>query len=222
WVVYVGWDIWHAWKNEVFASVFTIVLSFRVAGTIALAIWVWLIFKPSFRDDETYATLLLAGGVVLAYVLLLGMIHVVPFPYNYLYYYVGLLIELLFLFGFLRLRAKPAFILVATLLALSAMSFRIDVDYHLLAVEATVRDYYWADALSYLASFVVVGCAIAVELERKARQTFYRERELETRNAAMTRQNEDLAKLNIALEDARHDTETKTQALMRAKEDSRV
>jgi signal transduction histidine kinase len=56
-------------------------------------------------------------------------------------------------------------------------------------------------------SFSLIGCAIAVELERTARDTFLRERQLR--------------QLNLNLEDSQDEMQVKTAALVAVKEDLR-
>jgi signal transduction histidine kinase/CheY-like chemotaxis protein len=69
-------------------------------------------------------------------------------------------------------------------------------------------NYYFLASILYLVSFASIGCAVAVERERAAREVFARERELEA--------------LNGALRDSERDTQAKTAALVKAKDELRA
>ena len=174
WIFYIAWDIFHFnVSREAFggSAVLERVLVLRAAGIVFVSTCMFGLTRRWFAG-EARTTMLLGVTVLGAYALLLAMIEAVPFPYNYLYYYIGLLLVLLFLFGFVRMRARPVVVMAAICLVASAWSFS--------SVQARpgVEASYWWAAMTYLLSYLVVGCAIAAGLERTARETFQRERAL--------------------------------------------
>ncbi len=177
WILYIAWDIFHFnVSRDAFGgpAVLERVLALRLAGIVFVSVCMFGLTRRLFAG-EARTTVLLGVTVVGAYMLLLGMIESVPFPYNYLYYYIGLLLVLLFLFGFVRMRARPVVVVATVCLVLSAWSFSSVQVRH--GVEAS----YWWAAMTYLLSYLVVGCAIAAGQERTARETFQRERALQDR-----------------------------------------
>ncbi len=175
WTVYLGWDIFHFNISRVaFGGVAVLerVLTLRVLGIVFVSLCLFLLTRRYFAQERR-VTVLMGITVLGAYVNLLAMIEAVPFPYNYLYYYIGLLLVDLFLFGFVRMRAQPVMVVAVICLVFSAYSFS-----NVQAQRGVESSYWWA-AMSYLLSFMIVGCAIAASLERTARETFQRERALQ-------------------------------------------
>ena len=82
--------------------------------------------------------------------------------------------------------------------------------------------YYFLFSSLYLISFAVIGCAIAVELERTARDAYSRERQLAISNQSIKTKNTELEQLNSALEESKRDMEVKTAALVAIKEEARL
>lgn len=212
WTSYFGWDLYHANRNQGFRSAVDTILILRAAGTICVAGAATLLFVKR----ESYAAISVASAscVVALYLLSLGMIAVAAFPYNYLFYYICLPLILIFLFGLFRLESRLVYGLTAGLLIativflLFAQTTETDSPKSILAFLGKSLSYYNVAALIFLASFSLIGCAIAVELERGARDAFARERQLSERN--------------LWLEASRQETRTKTQALVKAKDELRA
>lgn len=213
WALYIIWDYFHQANNPDFHDAFTQVIELRVLGIALLAMCLWLLFRVTGEYSVTYALL---ASVACAYGLLLVMMIVIPFPLNYLYYQIGLLLAMFFLFGFLRLRARPVFWTTVGLVIASLVTFTLIAARDADAVPAA--RYYWAAAVTYLFSFSIVGMAITIAIERFARTAFSRERALAMSNGQIQQKNDQLAALNASLEEARQETELKTAALVNATE----
>ncbi|MFZ3005201.1 MAG: hybrid sensor histidine kinase/response regulator [Phenylobacterium sp.] len=200
WLAYIGWDIFHGTQNAEIGSFLPTLLGLRAIGVVALAVSAWLAFRPAMLE-EAYATTLFCASVAMAYGLILAMIVWSPFPFNYLYYFIGLLLVMIFMFGLLRLRARPVLFMTVGCLISTCAVLPFASTHGPFEVIQTVSSYYFLSAVTYLLSFAMVGCAIATELEQTARAAFSRERQLE---------------------EARRDTESKTAALVALKEDLRL
>lgn len=200
WLAYIGWDIFHGTQNAEIRGYLPTLLSLRAIGVVALGVSAWLAFRPAMLE-ETYATTLFCASVGVAYGLILAMIVWSPFPFNYLYYFIGLLLVMIFMFGLLRLRARPVLFMTLGCLVSTCAALPLASTHGPFEVIQTVSSYYFLSAVTYLLSFAMVGCAIAVELEQTARAAFARERQLEN---------------------AQRDTESKTAALVALKEDLRL
>lgn len=212
WVSYFGWDWFHSHRNEEFGSDIDKILALRLAGAACIAATASILFWR--RDRADWAAAILCVGLGAVYLLSLAMIAVSAFPYNYLFYYICLPMILMFLFGLFRLDSRTvygmtAFSLLASMaLLLFAQTTDTMSPTSLLDFLSKTLSYYNVAALIFLTSFSVIGCAVAVELERGARDAFARERQLSERNAV--------------LEASRQETRTKTAALVKAKDELRA
>lgn len=211
WVSYFGWDWFHSYRNEEFGAAIDRILALRLAGAACIAATGAALVWGRDRPDWTAATL--SAGIGALYLLSLAMIAASAFPYNYLFYYICLPMILLFLFGLFRLDSRTVYAMTGFCLVASigflifAQTTETTSPTSLLDFLSKTLSYYNVAALIFLLSFSVIGCAVAVELERGARDAFVRERELSDRNAR--------------LEASRQETRTKTAALVKAKDELR-
>lgn len=212
WVSYFGWDWFHAFRNQDFRLSLGYVLILRGLGTLvaAGALAALLLGRNSHRITSGA----LVSCAVGLYMLSLGMIVFTSFPYNYLFYFICLPLILTFLFGMFRLDSRlvyalALFCLVASvgLLGFAQTTELAQID-NLPQFFAKSLSYYNVAALVFLSSFSLIGCVVAVELERSARDAFARESQLSDRNER--------------LEAARDETRVKTDALVRAKDELRA
>lgn len=219
WAIYAGWDIFHATQNPFFRQVWKTVFALRILGGGVLLYCLLRISKNDFLSEHRI-TKILSFMVISSYAIIAIMMTIIGFPYNYLYYYIGWLLILLFLYGLLRLRARQTFWIsvicfVITIVSLPFLGTEGDQIVIAKAVsglgEERTSTYYFAAALSYLVSFMLVGMAVAVQLERAARDSFSRE-------ARRLRVGKDLALANEALQEAQQETAAKTDALLAAKD----
>lgn len=212
WVSYFGWDWFHAYRNQDFRPSLGDILVLRGLGTFVVAgAAVALVF---WRDSHRAISGALGGCAVGLYLLSLGMIVLTTFPYNYLFYFICLPLLLTFLFGMFRLDSRLVYALAGFCLVASvgflgfAETTELAQPDNLPQFFAKSLSYYNVAALVFLSSFSLIGCAVAVELERSARDAFARESQLSDRNER--------------LEAAREETRVKTEALVRAKDELRA
>jgi signal transduction histidine kinase len=212
WVSYFGWDWFHSQRNAEFGAAFDVIVTLRLAGALCIAA---LAAAVIFRGgDPRMVAIASALGLAVLYLLSLAMIAVTQFPYNYLFYYICLPMIMLFMFGLFRLDSRLVYRLTAFFL-LASVAFLVfaqttDTGSPKSLVEflSKTLSYYNVAALIFLVTFSLVGCAVAVELERSARDAFARERQLSDRNKR--------------LEASQEETRTKTDALVKAKDELRA
>jgi signal transduction histidine kinase/CheY-like chemotaxis protein len=212
WISYFGWDLFHAYRNVQFGEALPVLLMLRGIGALCVAS-AGLVLVARRRNPEAIAAAL-SFCLVALYLLSLGMIAATTFPYNYLFYFICLPLILTFMFGLFRLDSRRVYALTGLCL-LASFAFLVFAETtdtgapkNILEFFSKGLSYYNVAALIFLFSFSLIGCVIAVELERSERDAFLRERALSDRNAR--------------LESARAETRTKTQALVRAKDELRA
>lgn len=219
WTTYFGWDWFHAHFNTRFADYLMPMMALRALGTISIASCIALLSMDRLLDDRK-ATWVLGFAGTSAYAILVVMMFILPFPYNYMFYFIGLLEVLLFNFGLLRLLARPVIViegisLLLGMIALPLSSQRpIDAAKSITGVDL-LESYYSAAAITYLISFILVGLVIAIELERTARTTFLREQRIREVGTVLSRTNNDLV-------EAQREAAARTEALIGAKDEMRA
>lgn len=220
WIAYFGWDWFHIGLNTEFQPHQWEILGLRALG-MAILIYARSTLSMKVLLDERKASLRLMLAGMSAYTLLIAMLVILPFPHNYMFYFIGLLEVLLFIFGLLRLRAIWVIWSSLACLVLGAIALpmaRLEGHGHLTAGGGipftALAEYYPLAAMTYLVSFLAVGIVIAVELERTARTTFLREQRIHDVGAK-------LGKTNAELVEAQLQTEKRTTALIAAKDEMR-
>ncbi len=214
WVAYFGWDVFHSYRNKEMRAFLPEIFALRLVG----AVWIGISALALVRRASTprMTNLVLASCLAALYVLALLMVAETPFPYNYQFYFICLPLIMMFMLGLFgtqsrTLYALAGFAVAASFALLPFAQIRewnpgADKTFDYLLFPAW--NYYFLASLLYLASFALIACAIAVERERSARQVFARERDLEA--------------LNQALRDSERDTQAKTAALVKAKDELRA
>lgn len=221
WTLFSGWDFYFAHSNPTFNAVLKPLLALRGTGIAVLLTGLAIISRRLF-EREWFATLSIALIILTIYAVNLAMIWVLPLPYAMNYYFVGLSLILMFLFGLTRLRSRPA-IGVA---AIGAMASILTLYFkpHIGAEEGmliSMTGYYFWVPSGYLVAFVAIGSVVAIELERTSRTDFTRQRQLDTARMQEERNNAELKSLNSALAESKRDLENRTDALIRSVEERR-
>lgn len=211
WITYFGWDYFHATYNTKFADYLFWMMTLRALGTLAIAASIAALSIKRLRDNRS-ATLILGFAGTSAYAILVVMMFILPFPYNYMFYFIGLLEVLLFIFGLLRLLSRAVIKAQALCLAMGVIALPLSARRTDQLNSDMLESYYSAAAITYLVSFVIVGVVVAIELERTARTTFLRERRLRDVGAAFER-------ANVQLIAAQGEAEARTRALIAAKDE---
>lgn len=214
WVLYFGWDVFHSYRNKEMRAFLPEVFALRLVGAAWIGLSAWALVKRSVTTQT--ANLMLASCLGALYVLALLMVADTPFPYNYQFYFICLPLIMMFMFGLFGTRSRMLYALAA---------FSIAASFAILPFAQTLEwnpgadktfdyflfrswNYYFLASILYLISFAAIGCAVAVERERTAREVFSRERELEA--------------LNEALRESERETQAKTAALVKAKDELRA
>jgi signal transduction histidine kinase/CheY-like chemotaxis protein len=214
WAAYFGWDVLHSYRNKEMRAFLAEIMTLRVVGVawIAMSAFVLVRRGAGFR----LTNLVLASCMAALYVLALLMVSETPFPYNYQFYFICLPLIMMFMFGLFGTRSRTLYALAAFSIAASIviLPHAQTLDWHPGADKTfdyflfRAWSYYFLASILYLVSFAAIGCAVAVERERTAREVFARERDLEA--------------LNEALRDSEQDTQAKTAALVKAKDELRA
>jgi signal transduction histidine kinase len=214
WVAYFGWDIFHSYRNKEMRQFLPEIFALRLVG----AAWIGLSgFALTKRAASSRAAdFVLAACLFVLYVLALLMVAETPFPYNYQFYFICLPLIMMFMFGLFGTRSRILYGLAAfaILASFAVLPFAQTLEWNPAAGKTfdyflfQSWNYYFLAAILYLVSFAAIGCAVAVERERGAREVFARERELET--------------VNQALRDSERETQAKTAALIKVKDELRA
>jgi len=176
WTIFLWWDIYHyrTDPDSYTLQVMYRVLTLRLVGMLALAALAALSLGERFADDR-YAHVVLSMVALLAALLLIAMIAIVPPPIDYIYYFVGVYLVLIFQFGFFHLRARPVLIntlLITTCIVVMQYGRTFGLPITLL------QPVYFHPAVVYYVSICVIGFSLCVKFERFARQQYDHERRL--------------------------------------------
>jgi two-component system, sensor histidine kinase len=185
WTSFLRWDFTHHRDQPAIFDerVFEAVLTLRFAGIGLLLTMCLTTLHRSFSTDR-WAHVVLQCGVVAAAGCLIAMVVVVPQPLNYIYYFVGLYLVLIFQFGFLHLRAWPTLYMAAGIFAVLLTLQLLDF---LGGMRFMAAEHFEAGTF-YFVSVCVIGFGISVKLERDARVRFSHERHLHAQNLALAEQ----------------------------------
>lgn len=214
WIAYFGWDILHSYRNKEMRVFLPEIFALRLAGAALIGVSASALMRRVAALGA--ANIVLSASMAALYVLALFMVAETPFPYNYQFYFICLPLIMMFMFGLFGTRSRTLYVLAAFAIAASIviLPYAPILDWHPGAdktfdyVIFRSWNYYFLASILYLVSFAAIGCAIAVERERAAREVFARERELEA--------------VNEALRESERDTQAKTAALIMAKDELRA
>lgn len=211
WSFYYLWDVYHGVQSEWFRPYLPYILTLRTIG-FAYLFYALIMCIREESLSERRAVYLLSSSILVAYFLLLTMVLVSPFPYNYLFYFVGLPLVLAFMFSLPRFRAKTTHLLVIIQIAASCFMLPFAVKSGQFDGYGSIVSYYYVAAITYLISFAIIGGAVSVELEQTARRAFARERNMTKSSIDLEEKNRELKRLN-------EDTNLKTEALVTLKDE---
>jgi signal transduction histidine kinase/CheY-like chemotaxis protein len=213
-VLYFGWDIFHSYRNKEMRAFLPEVFALRLVGVGWIALSAVAVTRRAASIRA--ADFVLAACLAVLYVLALLMVAETPFPYNYQFYFICLPLIMMFMFGLFGTRSRMLYGLAgfAILASFVVLPFAQTLEWNPGADKTfdyfifRSWNYHFLASILYLVSFAAIGCAVAVERERAAREVFARERELGT--------------VNQALRDSERETQAKTAALIKAKDELRT
>lgn len=195
-LAYFGIDFFNAVHDSQFRAIFTeVILPVRLSGNVIFLLSIGLLSRPLAKTSEHYASFCLALCFLSCYMMLLALTYVEPFPEHYLFYYEGMLLNVLYFCGLSRILAKSTFILICFVLLLTFLTF-ISAEGSMALSNLDARtDKEHNTPLSFLVIFSIVSYFIALEQERTARHTFMREQDLQQAQEAIKNSTDEVIKL---------------------------
>lgn len=191
----------------------------RAIGIPALAGFVLLSFHKRFEQDEPWAAKVILSGCIGMSCLNISLVELAPFPYNYLYYFQGLMVALIFCFGMFRLRAHlvAQLMLSVTAVSLGALWIRVASTP---SAHSTIPFQVspWIATL-FMLTIAVVGYGIGVQLERSERRSYFTQQSMAQANLALSQQTQESERLYTALLEAKE--HLRAQAEQNSREKSR-
>jgi len=180
WVSFSYWDYHHRLHHP---TIFTIdvlskVFGLRAFGAIFVMYVSWVSFSERFKN-ERYAATLIATVVTLAILCLVIMIGVMPEPFNYQYYFVGIVLVLFFQHGTMALLSRYS--LVITILTVIFLVIQN-------VIHAPLGIYFFP-SMFYLIAFSSIGWAISIRFERAARESYSQTDDLRNKNIKLVEAN---------------------------------
>jgi two-component system, sensor histidine kinase len=201
---YLVWDYLYSLGDPDFAGFLDQVAWNRVLSSVVILPAFVLSMGDRFNRDERFVTYLLAGTMIVEFALYCRGFMIAPYPYDYMYYFMGMFICLIYGFSMLRLRSRPTIVMMTTMVLLAAVTFAWNWQTKEALLLTPVARIYTQVALSFVVSVAIMGCTVSTLLERSERRSFLRADEL-------TRTNE-------ALRVSGQETEERTQALVELKD----
>lgn len=174
WFSFFYWDLYYyRTQPEVFTKdILQQIQSMRWAVLGILVVISAYSFSNDFCDDLNATTWLLVGIGAAAAGILYGVFFVVPRPLNYIGYYVGLYLVVVFMFTFAHLRARITFF---GGIAAGLVIWALELQTNALGVE-------FQAAMHYYLSLFIMCHGVGVKLERYARNRYRNELRLHDRN----------------------------------------
>jgi signal transduction histidine kinase len=216
--IYLGWDYIYSIGDPVFAPYLGPIVLNRSVTALAVIPFIVLSLRPRFEDDEGYASRLIILTMLTQFALYCCGFLLAPYPYDYMYFFMGMFICQIYGFSMLRLRARPVFILMGLCLLLAVLSFTLN--WHIKQeslISHAARIYVWV-ALSFIISVGIMGIFVGTMLERSERANFMRTDELNRSNQEIRRHSEEVLQLNAALRHSSQEAHEKAEALIELKE----
>lgn len=180
WVSFSYWDYHHRLHHpEVFTlEVLSKVFGLRAIGALLVIYACWVSFSERFKD-ERYAAGLITTIVTLAVLCLVVMIGMMPAPFNYQYYFVGIVLVLFFQQGTMALLSRYS--LTITILTMAFLVIQ-NIWYAPLGI-------YFFPSMFYLIAFASIGWAISIRFERAARESYRQTEDLRSKNTKLVEAN---------------------------------
>jgi signal transduction histidine kinase len=219
---YLAFDYLYSAGDPQFAPRLGAVLENRVVSTLLLLPVIATALRPRFAVDEVYASRWLVIFLTLEFGLYCRGFVLAPYPYDYMFYFMGMFICLIYGFSMLRLRSLPTMAVMTILVLMAAATFAWNWEVkHADLSSPVARIYAWV-GLSFLASVAMMGVVVSTLLERSERETFERARELASSNQAVQERNHQMEQLNEALRLSGQEAQQRAQALIAIKEEMRL
>ena len=223
-VAYLPWDHVYA-RDPEFDQVLRAVLLNRTLTALLIAPFLALAMRARFAQDERFATAVVSACVFVDFLFYCRGFLLVPYPYDYMYFFMGMCINVVFGFAMLQMRARPVLLQLGSCVLAAAVTFawnwQLKAD---VLADHEARIYQWA-ALSFLSTLAMIGYIVANQFERTRRASFAQTEQLAGSNASLTSRRDDVDRLNqalrMAVERAERESAARTRVLAAASHDLR-
>lgn len=171
WSIFGYWD-WLNYQSQLWlytTETFVINTAIRLFGAVLIGVCLTLFWLRDIHDEKVASSLLLGTATFCSFGVI-AMLFVVPTPINYLYYFFGLILIVIFTFNLLYVFSKPLIIQAA---ATAFFLLASDQIYPIFESNLT------AAAFFYYFGFCFFGVSHTVRFEVSERERFIRERMLE-------------------------------------------
>lgn len=209
WVGFSVFDITNNPTEYIRYDIIAAVLSLRTAGSFAMIVGAVITTSRRFLDDK-FANVMILLFTTACYFLLLAMVSNQEVPFTYVVDYPGLIIYVLGVVSLLRMRATTFLAFIGIVLpvtvyvlynsnVISADAIGAWSQESLEHVFPATYRYFFVSSITYLTTAIAISYVITCRLERDARDTFKRERELERSNRTLEEARQDLEQSSAAL-----------------------
>lgn len=171
WSIFGYWD-WLNYQSQLWlytTETFVINTAIRLSGAVLIGVCLTLFWIRDIHDEKVASSLLLGTATFCSFGVI-AMLFVVPTPINYLYYFFGLILIVIFTFNLLYVFSKPLIIQAA---ATAFFLLASDQIYPIFESNLT------AAAFFYYFGFCFFGVSHTVRFEVSERERFIREHMLE-------------------------------------------
>lgn len=208
WIFFLFIDVALIELDPVFAAAAPYLLAWHVAGTFLFMVVFRKCFMSSrFTEDERYASQVTLLSSLAVALIIFAKQFKAPYPYDYIYYFQGIVVLLMFCFSLYRMRANGIVRMILFVVVLQLLLLW----YHTLHVAppdlTSERVAYALLGSTMLLTISIIGYGIGVQFERAERQTFANERKLQSINDALAQRNQEVERL-------KRDSESHMQALL--------
>ena len=215
WVPLTGWDLINMQEIGAGLQDTSLFVGLRVAsfcvllGVAAAAAGKWM------EHHERAASALLMFSCITTFVFAYGQMRLLPPEYGHVYY--GLALSTIMTAGFaaLRLRGLPVLCVMVACALAPALLLQIEIAWRP-EVDLRAEQQYIFKLCNILLIVGALGLALAQQLERTQRSTFWRQNELARSNHTLEWQRRELEALNAAIRRASQQTEEKSRLLIDA------
>ncbi|GGY16841.1 response regulator [Massilia dura] len=206
---FVVWDYAHYVGDPAFP-----LLQVLLCRAVILAVTGYTLVRslqPSFCDDRQ-AHALMVAAICMTAACELAMVVIVPAAIAFQDYFMSLYVVMIYLYGFLHMRARPVLYTTIAIFAaiLGTHAILLPGPRHGLLPSSE-----FGYAMMFLVHLAVIGVGICIKFERHARRHFLQKCELEQANEESHRKNAQLAQ-------EKEENHIKAQALIRLKDEQRT
>lgn len=219
---FLGWDYLYGRSDLSFQPALKSVVINRGVTSLVLLPFLLVSGTHRFQSDEAFATRCLLCADYLQFLLYCLGFLLAPYPYDYMYFFMGSFICLIYGLTMLRLRTRAVLLLGVLALLTAVPVFLLNLELKDAALNSPAARIYVWPALSFLLTAIIMGYVVSNLLERSERNSFARAHELERHNATIVQHSHEVARLNQTLRFSSDQAQQKALALVELKERMRL